>query len=125
MSRSLTCTPIESISAERIFGALLSLDALGFAAGDGHDIDESSAVEKNAMVERLHLRLHFVHYFLPAMAARRSDSSTGSNDCASSRVKVRSDIRVIHFSALGLRRWSFVLVVRQLSAVTNGPTWRR
>jgi len=46
---------------ERIAHALLGLGALGFAAGDGNDVDEGAAVEKDAVVGGLHLGLNFVH----------------------------------------------------------------
>jgi hypothetical protein len=47
-----------------IFGALLGFGALGFAAGNGDDIDASATVEKNAVSESLHFGFELFHHFL-------------------------------------------------------------
>jgi hypothetical protein len=49
---------------EGIFGALLGLGALGFAPCDGDNIDVGSAVEKDAMGERLLFSLNFFDQIL-------------------------------------------------------------
>jgi hypothetical protein len=51
---------------EGIFGALFCLDALGFAAGDRNNVDVSASVEKDAMMQSLHLRFDFLHDLLAA-----------------------------------------------------------
>jgi len=75
---SLTCTPMESISASASRTPLLSLGALRLATSQWYNIPQKFAVEKDAMVLRPASRLNVLDQFLPAMAARRSDSSTGS-----------------------------------------------
>ena len=46
---------------ESVAHALLGFGALGFAARDGNDVDESATVEEDAVVGGLHLGLDFVH----------------------------------------------------------------
>src|SRR5271166_2938667 len=52
--------------SDGVFGTLLGLGALRLAAGDGNHIDASAAVQKNAVIERLHLGFNFFHDFLAA-----------------------------------------------------------
>lgn len=49
---------------EGVFGALLGLAALGFAAGDGDNIHVRPAIQKNPVAERLHLALDLFHQLL-------------------------------------------------------------
>jgi hypothetical protein len=59
--------------------------------------------------------------FLPLMAVRKRDSSTGSSDWASSRVKVRSDMEDSSILARGARVVSrrSLVVGRQFHRIAN------
>ncbi len=64
MSRSLTCTPMESISARASLRPLFGFGALGLAPRDGHHVDESATVQEDAVIGGLHFGLDFFHQLL-------------------------------------------------------------
>jgi len=52
--------------SESIFGPLFGLGALGLAAGNGYHVNVRAAVQKDAVIERLHFGLNFFHQLFAA-----------------------------------------------------------
>jgi hypothetical protein len=89
---------------ESIFGALFGLGALGLAAGDGNHVDAGSAVEEDALIERLHLRLDFLDEVLAA--DRRSQQRFQHREQGLSFVESEGAVGhegCCYFSAFGAR----------------------
>ena len=112
MSRSFTCTPMESISAMASLARCSALARSALRRATGTISTCVPPLRKMRCCSACISASTSSMSFLPLMAVRSKDSNTGSSDWASSRVKVRSDMEDASIVAQAVRassavgRWS-------------------
>src|SRR5579864_524317 len=100
--RSFTCTPMESISARASLARCSALARSALRRASGTMSRNIPPLRKTRCCRACCSASASSTTFLALMAVRSRDSSTGNNDWASSRVKVRSAIGLTYFTAPGL-----------------------